>query len=187
MKDYHTLPDLDLVTLFRNGDQASEEELYRRYHPGVFRYCMALMSDHDAADDAAQDTFVAANQSIHNLRSDRSFRSWLFRIARNVCLMNSRSNSRHLRLDEPDNVEDDGTPLDLVLSNEFNAALSQALALLRPVYREAFVLREYDALTYNEIAEATGASPATVKFRIHKARQTLVQLMGKLLDERIAS
>ena len=184
MRDYRGLLEHELVTLVKTGDTASEEELYKRYQGAVERYCFLLMNDENAARDATQDTFLTAGRSIKGLRNDLSFRAWLFRIARNTCMIEARRTSRQLRLEEIDEVRDDGTPLDIAITSELKESIQEALARLRPIYREALLLREYESLTYREIADATESSLASVKFRIHKARRSLAAMLERYLDER---
>jgi RNA polymerase sigma-70 factor, ECF subfamily len=187
LRDYRRMPEHELVTLFKTNDPASETELYKRYQCAILRYCSYLMADQDAAKDATQDTFLTASQHIKDLRDGLSFRGWLFRIARNTCLMDARRTSRLLRLEDTDEVRAEDTPLDIALNGELKETIQHALTLLRPIYSEALLLREYESMTYHEIAEATESSLASVKFRIHKARRALAEILGSYLDERTES
>jgi RNA polymerase sigma-70 factor, ECF subfamily len=184
LRDSRGLPDSDLVAMFKNGHGKSGEELYNRYHGSVVRYCLILTGNSASAQDAAHDTFLTVVRSIRDLRDNTSFKGWLFRIARNACLIDARKRSRQLRMDEDAEPAEDITPLDLTLSGELHEMIESAVALLRPIYREALLLREYESLTYQEIAETTQTSLSTVKFRIHKARKLLADALGDYLDER---
>jgi RNA polymerase sigma-70 factor, ECF subfamily len=184
--DWRGLPENELVARFKDGHEKSGEELYNRYRGSVQRYCHVLTGDSSSAQDATHDTFLTMMRSIKSLRDNASFRGWLFRIARNACLMDARRRSRNLRIDEDVDQAGDITPLDLALHGELHDMIERAVALLRPIYREALLLREYESLTYQEIAETTQTSISTVKFRIHKARKLLAGTLGEYLDERNA-
>jgi RNA polymerase sigma-70 factor (ECF subfamily) len=160
------------------------ETLYNRYHDSVQRYCRCLMHDPDPAKDAAQDTFIAAIGSIGTLRESASFKSWLFRIARNECMMTMRRSLRMVRLEDSDDVWESSTPHSLALQGELQQIVRDAVDHLKPIYREAIVLREFEGLNYREIAETTEASIASVKFRLHRAREALADSLADYLDER---
>jgi RNA polymerase sigma-70 factor, ECF subfamily len=184
LKDVHGLHDQELVANLRAGDRESGDELYSRYHASVERYCLMLTRDSSSAQDATHEAFLKVLTSVGDLRNGCSFRSWLFRIARNTCLLEARKHSRHLLLEEDDEPLEEVTPLDIALEGELREMIDRAVALLRPVFREALLLREHEGLTYEEIAATTQASLATVKFRIHKARKILTSTLGEYLDER---
>lgn len=159
--------------------------MYRRYSGRVERYCRQLTNDWEVARDAVHDTFLAVMVNVKALRDVVSFRAWLFRIARNNCLMVARRLSRQIRLEDCDEVWETATPLTNALQGELRRLVHDAIARLRPIYREALVLREFESMSYKEIAEATGASIPSVKFRLHKARQAMTESLGEYLDERV--
>jgi RNA polymerase sigma-70 factor, ECF subfamily len=178
LRDYRTLADNDLVAGFRSGDRGAGNELCHRYRENIERYCSYLIRDHESARDAAQETFLRMIGRIDTLRDGVSFRAWLFAIARNNCLMGARRSRREIRLEDSDDVWDEGTPLTKALDGELRDAVLKAVRALKPVYREALVLREFESFSYREIADATDASIASVKFRLHTARQALAKALG---------
>jgi len=178
------LPDNTLVGMFRGGDRRAGEELCRRYQGAIKRYCSVFLHDQDAAQDAAQDTFLAVIRNVKDLHDDLSFKGWLYRIARNTCLTVARRTSREVRLEDSEEVWEGETPLSIALNGELYEMAEKALTLLRPIYREAFLLRERESLSYGEIAEATQVPVSSVKFRIHRARRALAELLSTYLDER---
>jgi RNA polymerase sigma-70 factor (ECF subfamily) len=176
--------DSDLAAELQTGSMSAGKTLYDRYHDSVQRYCHHLMHDPDPAKDAAHDTFIAAMDNIGTLRKSASFKSWLFRIARNECMMTMRRSSRMVRLEDSDDVWESSTPHSLALQGELQQIVRDAVDHLKPIYREAIVLREFEGLNYREIAETTEASIASVKFRLHRAREALANSLAAYLDER---
>jgi RNA polymerase sigma-70 factor (ECF subfamily) len=181
--DYRVLSEPDLVARLQGGDNRAGDELYQRYHASVERYCHCLMHDYESARDAANDTFLKVVSRIHTLRDAISFRAWLFSIARNNCLMTARKMFRELRLEDAPEVWEEHTPLTRILDGELHQIVHEAIDALRPIYREALILREFESLSYREIADATQCSVASVKFRLHKARHALAVSLGTYLDE----
>jgi RNA polymerase sigma-70 factor (ECF subfamily) len=184
LTDYRLLPEYDLVTRLQRGEQRAGEELHRRYRDSVERYCYQLIHDRELAQDATNDTFAAVLGKIADLRDSVSFKAWMFRIARNNCFMAARRMSHHLGLEDTGEVWEERTPLTESLDGELRQLVREAIARLKPIYREAIVLREFESLSYREIAEATQSSISSVKFRIHKARLALADSLGSYLDER---
>ncbi len=181
--DYRLFAEADLVARLKRGDNRAGDELYQRYRTGVERYCQCLIHNRESARDVAQDTFLTAVNKIQDLRNAVSFKAWLFSIARNNCLMAARKSSRELRLEEAPDVWEEQTPLSSMVDGEIHQLIRKAIDALKPIYREALVLREFESLNYREIADATHCSVASVKFRLHKARQALAASLGKYLDE----
>lgn len=176
--------DEELVRQLQRGETGASIHLYGRYHVRIRNYCARLLENWAEAEDAAQDTYLKALQEIDSLVDPPSFRSWLFRIARNECLMTLRSRHAASSLDEVEAVCDDPTPLDEVIGHDLRNLVDQAIASLKPAYREALILRDIDGLTYAEIAYATQAPLSSVKFRIFKAREALADILGPQLDKR---
>ncbi len=141
-----------------------------------------MVRDDSLADDLVQDTFVKARASLASLHTAASVRAWLFRIARNEALMNLREEHDVLRAsDEP---LDESTPLDVLINMEQRDAVRRLLDMLRPQYREVLILREYEEMSYEEIAAVTEASLLSVKSRIFKARKALTARLKALYAER---
>jgi RNA polymerase sigma-70 factor (ECF subfamily) len=184
LMDHSLLSEHDLVARLQRGEQRAGEELYRRYRDSVERYCYQLMHDREIARDATNDTFEVVLGNIADLRDAVSFKAWMFRIARNNCFMVARRLSHQLTLEDTEEVWEERTPLTESLEGELRRLVHEAIARLKPIYREAIVLREFESLSYREIAEATQSSISSVKFRIHKARLALADSLGRYLDER---
>ncbi|MFH0988728.1 MAG: RNA polymerase sigma factor [bacterium] len=161
-----------LLRALQQGSSQALELLYREHYEGVYAYCVKILLDRHVAKDIVQDTFLKAGQCASTLRLSESFRSWLFRIARNEALMHLRKNRRNGRLDE-DSRWNDETPHDLTIAQERSELVNTLLGQLKYEYREVLVLRAYENLSYAEIAAITESTESSVKSRIFKARKAL--------------
>ena len=171
--------DEQLVERIRREGSLAFTPLYHRYKHRVYAYCYRLLKHPQNAEDAAQETFLKIHRSLHQLDSSASLQAWIFTIARNEAYTILRRVRPAEDLDEiVDDVWDDQTPLDRVVARERSELLQHCLGLLRPVYRDILVLREYEQLSYSEIARVTSLSEGAVKSALFKARKS----MGKKLE-----
>jgi RNA polymerase sigma-70 factor, ECF subfamily len=176
------------------GDDPAFEMIVERYQARVFRLACRLTSDTDAPD-VLQETFLQVYRHLPSFRGESQFRTWLYRIASNAALMHRRARSR--RPAEPLDVflpqfDAHGmhiaTPAELqvaaradeLLDRKFLARKARAvLARLPDLYRDAFVLRDLEEMSTEDVAHALGVTPATVRQRVHRAR---LMLRGYLSD-----
>src|SRR5688500_1813025 len=144
------------------GDVVAFRQLYDRYKVQLFLYCLRMLNDRDAAKDVLQEVFIRIHTRREQYRSGTNFPGWVHTIARNLCLNARRDAREHQSYDEsmPYASADVG-PGDVALRQR----LADEIARLPEIYREALVLREYEDHSYQEIADALGATMATVKFR----------------------
>ena len=164
-----------LVAAFQGGDEFAFVTLYDRYKAPVFAFCAKMLLDRAAAEDALQETFVRVYEHRDRLARGAAFRSWLFTIARNHCLNVLRKAKWTEPL--PEHAEPPApnaqTPFDELLRSERVALVTAYLGQLSPEYREVLVLREYQNLSYDEIAAVTRSTVSAVKSRLFKARRKL--------------
>lgn len=174
------LSDDELMGRVQDGDVAAFRQLYDRYKTQLFLYCLRMVNDRDAAKDVLQDIFIRIHTRREQYKAGTNFPGWIHTIARNLCLNARRDAREHQSFD-------DSMPYASAEAGTGDVALRQRLAdeiaRLPVLYREALVLREYEDLSYQEIADTLGATMATVKFRIFKAREMLRQRLGSSLDE----
>jgi RNA polymerase sigma-70 factor (ECF subfamily) len=171
--------DEQLVERIRSEGSPAFTPLYHRYKHRVYAYCYRLLKHPQNAEDAAQETFLKIHRSLHQLDSSASLQAWIFTIARNEAFTILRRSKPAEDLDNlTDEVWDDQTPLDRVVARERSELLQHCLGLLRPAYREILILREYEQLSYTEIARVTNLSESAVKSSLFKARKS----MGKKLE-----
>lgn len=170
--------DNELFLLAQQGDVEAFNTIFQRYEKKVYVYCMRVLYDEEAAHDAFQEAFMRLYE--HRRTYDgRNFMVWFFTIVRNVCL-NMRRNKKTTVPFEASSA--DTTPAhvrDVVLYDE----VASALARLPDDYREAIVLYEYEGYAYKEISEITGASIATVKIRIYRARKMLRSILFPVVHD----
>lgn len=170
--------DNELFLLAQQGDVEAFNAIFQRYEKKVYVYCMRVLYDEEAAHDAFQEAFMRLYE--HRRTYDgRNFMVWFFTIVRNVCL-NMRRNKKTTVPFEASGA--DTTPAhirDVVLYDE----VASALARLPDDYREAIVLYEYEGYAYKEIADITGASIATVKIRIYRARKMLRSILFPVVHD----
>ena len=165
-------PDAHFVTRVLNGDDAAYATLVRRHQDLIYRHARGMGLDHDTSLDLVQDAFVRAYERLEDCRDGANYRSWLFRICRNLCLDELR-NVR--RLCVPMSSIENADDLDAmhVVEDETTLTLRAALDRLPQALREAFLLKHDAGYTYEEVAEITDASPSAVKMRVHRAREAL--------------
>jgi RNA polymerase sigma factor (sigma-70 family) len=171
------MDDAELLAACRNGDHHAFAELVGRYRTNAWHVCLQITGNTADAEDALQDTLIAAWQNLHKFRGDARFSTWLHRIASNAALMLVRSRKITDTLDDTDedgygiDLADDRTPFDEHVTTV--DAVHHALNQLPEDFRTAIVLAEFADLPYADIAEHQQVSVATVKTRIHRARKQL--------------
>jgi RNA polymerase sigma-70 factor (ECF subfamily) len=141
------------------------------------------LRDNRNAEDVVQETFVKVYIGCNSVRSFQSLRGWIFTIARNEAF-------GILRKTKIEFVEDDGqvweseTPLELLVRSEVKDIVQHFLGELKPEYREVLILREYEDLSYAELAIITSSTESAVKSRLFKARKALVKKLQPFFEER---
>ena len=164
--------DDQLLEQLRAGDEAALTELMRRYRYPIVNFCYRLLGNAGDADDVAQETFVRCYQTRCRLRSGAKLSTWLFTIARNLCLDRLRYRKRH-PTEALENVPEPVAISNEVGNREIGAAIAAAVAQLPEDQRTALVLAEYQGLSYAEIAEIMKCSGKSVEARLYRAKQTL--------------
>ena len=177
--------DHKLIEAFQQGDEFAFVALYNRYKGPVYAFCAKMLLDRAVAQDVMQETFVRVYENRQRLMKVGSFKSWLFTIARNQCLNNLRRSKRHTKFDETAadvQVFDGETPFARLMKAEQVELVNRFLNELSPEYREVLVLREYQNLSYDEIASVTRNTVSSVKSRLFKARRKLGQFLQPWLE-----
>ena len=173
--------DTELMLAVRGGDLGALGVLFRRHRDTVRALCYRLTASAEAADDLAQETFLRIMRYRHTFRGDARFTTWMYRLARNVCLDHLRSAARaadaaaRWRADEPGSGGE--TASDESELAPRLAMLEQAMARLPAEQREALVLSRYHGLRYDEIARVLECSAGAARVRVHRALRTLRALV----------
>ena len=176
--------DQALIDAFRRGDEFAFVALYDRYKGAIYAYCAKMLLDREAAQDMLQDTFARAYEHRERLLNTTSFKAWLFTIARHQCLNVLRKSGREVRFapNAPEPRSAGETPFGELLKSERTALVNKTLAELSPEYREVVVLREYQNLSYDEIAAVTKTTVSSVKSRLFKARRKIGEALRPILE-----
>jgi RNA polymerase sigma-70 factor (ECF subfamily) len=156
------------------GDRAALEQLLAPHRRPLLALCQGILAHAEDAEDAAQETFLRVLRALSSFRGDASFRSWLFRIAVNVCL---KRKSRHRPTEawddqHPGAALDSASPEAIALRH---LRVMEALQALPPRHRAILLLKEREGWSVAEIAAVMGWSPIRVKNELSKARRTLVE------------
>ena len=171
----HKPNDEQLVEHIQAGDMTAFGILYERHKSVVFAYCLRLLGDEQSAQDAAQETFLKIRSGSRSLQHRSAFRSWMYKIAHNEVMQSLRRSRRNGQALSDDDVWDHNTPLETYQQLEQRELVHKYLTQLKAEYKEVLVLREFDQLSYVEIADITGATKSSVKSRIFKARKALLK------------
>jgi RNA polymerase sigma-70 factor (ECF subfamily) len=175
----------EIVIRAREGDRNAFNELVRIHARGVMDVIYRMCGDAQVAEDAAQETFIRAWSHLGSFRVDSSLRNWLYRIALNTATDMLRKDKRIL----PGDVDDfqladpQPGPEGVYLQEERTALVQAAIRSLPEASRAVLVLKEYEGLSYREIADALDIPIGTVMSRLNYARQVLKE---KLQGQRIA-
>lgn len=180
-----TDPDADLMLRVKRGDLAAFEALVEKYKQPVLTILCRTLPDATEAEDLAQTVFVQVYKSADRYKPSAKFSTWLFTIARNLCLNEIRRRSRHpaesvdAATDESGEpappLPDHGSPgpIDHLLQRELEIKVEEALRALPENQRTAILLCQQGELAYEDIAEVLGCSLAATKSLIHRGRETL--------------
>jgi RNA polymerase sigma-70 factor, ECF subfamily len=168
--------DEELVEAFQSGDLAAFDLLVRRWDRKIQGAIYRIMGAEDEARDLCQEAFLKAYRGLDSFKRESRFSSWLYQIALNLCRdrMRRRKGRTTVSLDE---LDDEGaalvtrgrpSALELVEAGDLSRTVAAAVASLPEEQREVIVLKEYQDLTFVEIAEALGVPLSTVKTRLYR-------------------
>ena len=157
-------------------EAAFTQELYQRYATQIFRYCLHRLGSREEAEDAVQSTFLNAFRGVKRGIVPEHESAWLFKIAENVCLSRRRSTWRRGRVESPTDfgVVEELAPAPSRLADEL-LGLQGVLEQMPESQRRAILLREWQGLSYREIAEELQLSQTAVETLIFRARRSLAR------------
>ena len=168
----------DLIALAKQGDRQAFGELVRCHREGVINVVYRMCGDVNLAEDMAQEAFIRAWRHLNTYRPRASFRSWVYRIATNAALDELRREKETVDVEAlPLAASNEG--LEATVERHERAALvQQAVLSLPPASRAVVILREYEGLSYREIADTLEIPMGTVMSRLNYARGRLVELLS---------
>jgi RNA polymerase sigma-70 factor (ECF subfamily) len=186
--------DFKLIESFRKGDEKAFEEIVRRYQRQVANIIYLTLGNREEVDDLSQEVFVRVFRSLNRFEFDSSLYSWIYRIAVNLCIDEIRKKKiRKLipldflsekKLEGEKRSKETTTGSDELLQKEKKEVIRDALDKLSTIHRTVILLREYQDLSYGEIARTLRISPQAVKSRIFRAREELRELLKDYFQER---
>ncbi|PKK91187.1 MAG: RNA polymerase subunit sigma-24 [Candidatus Wallbacteria bacterium HGW-Wallbacteria-1] len=178
--------DMSLVSLAARGVPEAFEELLTRYEKRIFQLCLFYLKNHEEANDAAQETFIKVYKAIGRFKGKSKFYTWLYSIAVNTCksklkIWHRRFWKEALSLDEPLVLTDNrkverlvadwsSNPERILIRAEGMDALRKAIQTLPGKYMLPVVLKDIQAISYEEISEILEINIGTVKSRLHRGR-----------------
>ncbi|HKJ52854.1 MAG TPA: RNA polymerase sigma factor RpoE [Gammaproteobacteria bacterium] len=187
------LLDAELVKRVQAGDSRAFDLLVQKYQHKVINLVGRFVSDQAECQDIAQDAFIKAYRAIDSFRGDSQFYTWLYRITANTAKNYLASRARKtpayaIDVDDAEHFEGESrlketdTPENLLLTDEIRQTVFDAIEKLPEDLKTAITLREFDNLSYEEIAEVMNCPIGTVRSRIFRAREVIDKELRPLLE-----
>lgn len=178
--------DNQLVARVKKGDKRAFDLLVLKYQHKVRAIISRYIKDFDEVNDVSQEAFIKAYRAMDKFRGDSAFYTWLYRIAVNTAKNYLVSRSRRPPASDvdigdaeyysgSDHLKDVGSPEELLCRDELQQVVNTAIEKLPEDLRSAVTLREFEGLSYEEIAEVMDCPVGTVRSRIFRARETIEQ------------
>jgi len=185
--------DEDLVLRVQQGDRSAFDLLVIKYQHKIIQLVNRYVKDPSEAQDVAQEAFIKAYRALGNFRGDSAFYTWLYRIAINTAknyLVSRSRRSSDYQVDVQDaeaienapQLQGMETPERLLLNQEIIDTIKTAIDKLPEEMRTAIMLREFEGMSYEEIAEAMDCPVGTVRSRIFRAREAIDNKLNPLLE-----
>ncbi|MFZ2726517.1 MAG: RNA polymerase sigma factor RpoE [Methylococcaceae bacterium] len=185
--------DQELVERVQQGDKAAYNLLVLKYQHKIIQLVNRYIKDASEAQDVAQEAFIKAYRAIGSFRGEASFYTWLYRIAINTAKNYLVSRSRRgvdlqVEMQDAEHFENTAqlycldTPEQLLLNQEIIETIKSAIENLPDEMRLAIMLREFEGMSYEEIAHTMNCPVGTVRSRIFRAREAINTKLSPLLD-----
>ena len=176
-----------LINLVKKGDKKAYEVLVLQYQDRLVFSVYKFLKDFELAQDIAQEAFVKAFKNIEKFRGDSSFYTWIYRIAINTAknLLSSKARNSEVYDDEimelklSESAVTTENPENILEAEELRSKMMDAIQSLPDDIRTTLSLREFDGLSYEEIAKVQNCPIGTVRSRIHKGREILDKTFSK--------
>ncbi|OJW90721.1 sigma-70 family RNA polymerase sigma factor [Thiobacillus sp. 65-1402] len=176
---WQQLQDHECIALFQRGEQDAFAELVRRHQNRVYRFLLRMMGCREEALELTQETMLKAFRVLPGWRPDAAFATWLFRVANNAAMDRLRRKKvvKYVPIEEHMDFPDPAAgPDEELQSAQRYRILEAALRRLQEDYRQVLLLREVEEMSYAEIGDVLGLREGTVKSRIARARQALLEV-----------
>ena len=173
----------------RRGSRKAFEVLVNKYMKDAYFIALGFVGNREDAQDLSQEAFVRAYRNIKSVKPDRKFFPWFYQILKNLCIshLRKRKHRQASSLDVEGCPEAQATdcfsPEEIVDRNELKDRVWQAIAKLDEKHREVIILRHFQNMSYDQIAEALFCNKGTITSRLYYARKRLEELLGTDLGE----
>lgn len=195
-KESDLIRDEELMLQFQQGNEASFRTLVDRHKQRVFNFTYRFLSGNADCEDVAQEVFVKVYFSKESYKPSAKFTTWLYVVTRNTCLQALKKKGNTVSMNEKTQGKQDEigaviaddrteTPSDAVLSAEKRTKIAEALARLPESQRMVILLRRYDQLSYEEIAEVMSCSVQSVKSLLFRGRVSLKEFLKEYFNEAV--
>jgi RNA polymerase sigma-70 factor (ECF subfamily) len=174
--------ELELIEQAQDGDRGAFGELVRRHQEGTFNVVYRMCGDAFLAEEAAQEAFIRAWSNLPKYKPRSPFRNWLYRIATNAATDALRRQKETVHLESAYLADTGQGPDDLAEARERGERVREAVLELPPASRAVIVLREYEGLSYKEIANTLGIPMGTVMSRLNYARGLLRNSLAPYME-----
>jgi RNA polymerase sigma-70 factor (ECF subfamily) len=185
--------DKELVLRVQQGDKSAYDLLVIKYQHRIIQLVNRYVKDPSEAQDVAQEAFIKAYRALGNFRGDSAFYTWLYRIAintaKNYLVSRSRRYSDYqIDVQDAEQVENApqlkamDTPENLLLNDEIVKVIKAAIEKLPEEMKIAIMLREFEGMSYEDIAQTMECPVGTVRSRIFRAREAIDEKLSPLLD-----
>lgn len=185
--------DEELVRRFYQADEEALKVIFKRHKDGLFNFALRFVVNRADAEDAVSHAFMMVCEKRYTIKPGASFKTWLYTVARNICLSKIRSRNRFFSLWSPSNDPEHDKAIDVVDpkgiareqldQKEIMAIVQKAIYKLPEEQKEALLLREYNGFTYEEISQVLNCSLEKVKVLIFRARNQLKEMLPSVLLE----
>ena len=184
--------DENIVERALTGDADAFGELVRRWERRIFALTYGMLGREEDARDATQETFIAAFRNLRGFRGEAKVSSWLHRIAVNQCITRQRRAKVRSETALEDEVEKNAgrfaapntfSPAGMVEKHQVNQAVRRAVNSLPVELRQVIVMKEFEELTFKEIADTLDLPLSTVKSRLYTALKQLQMRLQKYTSE----
>ena len=163
--------EIQLIEAATGGDIESFGELCRRYYAAMAAIAYAVLSDHQLAEDAAQESLARALVNLKNLKNRARFAPWLAAICRNVAKDMIAARAKHISTEDLSQVAQSNN------DDENNRAIRRAIEQLPNAAKELIVLRYYNNLSYEQIALILGISSSAINGRLARAKRNMAKYL----------
>jgi len=185
--------DHELVARVQRGDKKAFDLLVKKYQHKIFGIISRFIKDHAEVNDVAQDAFIKAYRALPNFRGDSAFYTWLYRIAINTAKNYLAAQGRRPPKSDIDSSEAEnysvGEPLrenegpeNLMMRDQMRDLVHETLNALPDDLKTALTLREFENMSYEEIAQIMDCPVGTVRSRIFRARAAIDEVLEPLLE-----